>query len=75
VRSEPRDNIIVSGLIEMARGLGIGVIAEGIETLEDAEFLRRQGCDEGQGYWFGPPVPPAIFEELYIGSASAAHSA
>lgn len=75
VRSEPRDNIIVSGLIEMARGLGIGVIAEGIETLEDAEFLRRQGCDEGQGYWFGPPVPPAIFEELYIGSASSAHSA
>lgn len=75
VRSEPRDRVIVSGIIDMARHLGIGVIAEGVESREDAEFLRRLGCDEGQGYWFGKPVPPAIFEELYMPGRASAHSA
>lgn len=69
VRSAPRERIIVTTLIDMARRLGISVIAEGVETAEDAAFLREQGCEEGQGYWFGPPVPPALFEELYFANA------
>ena len=67
MRSSERDRVIVTGLVEMARRLGIGVIAEGVEDADDAEFLRSYGCDEGQGYWFGEPVPATIFEELYLG--------
>lgn len=71
MRSSERDRIIVTGVVELAQRLGIGVIAEGIEDEADADFLRSYGCDEGQGYWFGEPVPPAIFEELYLGKRLA----
>ena len=71
MRSSERDRVIVTGLVEMARRLGIGVIAEGVEDEGDAAFLRSYGCDEGQGYWFGEPVPAAIFEELYLGKRMA----
>lgn len=66
MQTSPKERIIVTGLIAMARELGIGVVAEGIEEQADADFLRAQGADKGQGYLFGRPVPAALFEELYI---------
>lgn len=75
VRSSPRDRVIVVGLIEMARHLDIGVVAEGVESAEDAEFLRAQGCDEAQGYYFGEPAPPAIFADRYLGTTPYASRA
>jgi hypothetical protein len=45
---------------------GNRVIAEGIELIEDAEFLRENGCDEGQGHYFGKAVPPAVFAEQQL---------
>ncbi|MBL9069444.1 MAG: EAL domain-containing protein [Sphingopyxis sp.] len=65
-RGSGRDRVIVTSLIDMARQLGIGVIAEGIELIEDAEFLRENGCDEGQGHYFGKAVPPAVFAEQQL---------
>lgn len=50
---------IVSSIIGMAHGLGLKVVAEGIETKQTIEFLREQGCDFGQGYFLGRPVPAA----------------
>jgi EAL domain-containing protein (putative c-di-GMP-specific phosphodiesterase class I) len=51
------DRSIVEAVIALAHGLGIGVVAEGIETDPQAELLRELGCDLGQGYLFSRPVP------------------
>jgi EAL domain-containing protein (putative c-di-GMP-specific phosphodiesterase class I) len=56
---EVADRSIVDAVIAMAHGLGIGVVAEGIETAGQAARLRELGCDLGQGYLFSRPVPAA----------------
>jgi diguanylate cyclase (GGDEF)-like protein len=53
------DRSIVDAVIALAHGLGIGVVAEGIETQSQADRLRDLGCDYGQGYLFSRPVPAA----------------
>lgn len=61
---------ITQSIITLGHGLGMKVIAEGIETLEQAELLKNQSCDEGQGYYFSKPlsVPDAVqFLEKSIG--------
>jgi len=51
------DTAIVKAIIALARALNITVIAEGIETIEQKEFLKQNGCDEGQGFYYSHPVP------------------
>jgi diguanylate cyclase (GGDEF)-like protein/PAS domain S-box-containing protein len=55
------DAAITKAIIHLAHGLKLKVVAEGVETMEQAEYLRAQGCDEMQGFLFSPPVPPAEF--------------
>jgi len=45
----------------MAQALGIRTLAEGVETAEQLAFLREQGCDEAQGYFFSQPLPAQAF--------------
>ncbi len=52
---------LTSAIVDMAHSLGLGVIAEGVENREQAEFLRQRGCDELQGHLFSPALPPAEF--------------
>jgi diguanylate cyclase (GGDEF)-like protein len=52
------DASIVSAIVGLAHGLGIEVVAEGIETPEQLAVVRALGCDRGQGYLFSAPVPP-----------------
>lgn len=61
-----RGNVaVIDAILALGRGLGLRVVAEGIETLEQATFLNARGCDEGQGYLFGHPSPPeALLPEL-----------
>ncbi|WP_286785908.1 MULTISPECIES: phosphodiesterase DibA [Pseudomonas] len=54
---ESEDMAITRAVIALAGSLGLKVLAEGIETPEQAAFLLEHRCDLGQGYWFGRPVP------------------
>jgi EAL domain-containing protein (putative c-di-GMP-specific phosphodiesterase class I) len=53
----PSDRAIVSAIIDMARGLRLRVVAEGVETAAELAFLRDAGCDEVQGFLLGRPAP------------------
>jgi EAL domain-containing protein (putative c-di-GMP-specific phosphodiesterase class I) len=55
---------IVQAVISLAHGLGIGVVAEGIETAAQLARLRTLDCDRGQGFYFARPMPAADVEPL-----------
>ncbi len=60
------DAAIVDTIISMASHLGMSVIAEGVETQEQLDFLSKSGCDAYQGYYFSKPVPVKEFEALVM---------
>lgn len=64
ITSNSGDAAIVSAVIGMGKSLKHSVIAEGVETSEQYAYLRDQLCDEGQGYYFGYPVPADNFASL-----------
>ena len=64
INQGPRDNAIVNAIIAMGESLGYRVVAEGIETEAQKEYLRSRGCEFGQGYLFSRPVPAAQVESL-----------
>ncbi len=60
------DSRLASALIAMAHRLEVGIVAEGVETAEQAMFLKDHGCDECQGYYLGRPMPEARFEAVLV---------
>ncbi|WP_159695708.1 bifunctional diguanylate cyclase/phosphodiesterase [Massilia sp. 9I] len=62
IPDDPSDCAIAGTIVSMAQQLGLRVIAEGVETLEQLAFLRESGCDEVQGYLYSKPLPAADFE-------------
>ncbi len=64
ISTEDEDRAIVAAIISMSRSLGLKTIAEGVEMVEQLEFLREQGCDEAQGYYFSKPLPVAQMDAL-----------
>ncbi|WMJ90646.1 bifunctional diguanylate cyclase/phosphodiesterase [Anaerocolumna sp. MB42-C2] len=59
-----KDKIVIANIINLAKGLGLKVISEGVETLDQARFLKENHCDMVQGYFFYKPMPMEELEKL-----------
>lgn len=69
------DAAIVGSTIGLSKQLGLTVVAEGIENRATADFLVSMGCEEGQGYFFGRPMPAEAFEKQFLAAELEAVSA
>lgn len=66
ITSDPDDAVIVETIIAMARHLGLSLVAEGVETAEQLQFLKTKGCKGYQGYFFSKPLPKEEFAEQFL---------
>jgi diguanylate cyclase (GGDEF)-like protein len=73
LRAGSDDAAIVDSTIRLSKQLGLSVIAEGIENRATAELLASMGCEEGQGYYFGRPMPAAEFEQKFLLNIAITH--
>ncbi len=71
IPDDPSDMMIVKTIIGLAHNLGMELVAEGVETQEQLDYLRENGCEECQGYFFSRPVPAVECERFFSGSATA----
>ena len=60
---DPNDRVIVRTIIAMAKNMELDVLAEGVETQEQKQYLLENGCEKFQGYYFARPLPIAAFEQ------------
>ncbi len=65
VHDDPKDAALVDTIIRMAENLELNVIAEGVETEQQFQFLKDKKCNQAQGYYFNRPLPPEEIERLY----------
>jgi diguanylate cyclase (GGDEF)-like protein len=63
-RQRAHEGVIAQAIIQLGHALNLKVIAEGVETEPQLQFLRRYGCDEVQGFFFGEPLPPEGYGRL-----------
>ena len=75
IGSDPDDAAIAGAVIALAHTLKLEVVAEGVETRGQLEFLVTSGCDRMQGYLFSPPVPAESCEELLAAPSRAGEPA
>ncbi|WP_432405862.1 sensor domain-containing protein [Wukongibacter sp. M2B1] len=64
INIDSNNTAIVSTIIAIARKLKLNVVAEGVETREQLDYLNMENCDMVQGYFYSPPVPPDLFEDI-----------
>jgi diguanylate cyclase (GGDEF)-like protein len=75
ITADAEDAAIVRAVIGLGHNLGLTIVAEGVETLEQLLFLRAEGCDGIQGFLMSPAIPAAAFAELIRGGAAAGGTA
>ncbi|MDB5960162.1 MAG: diguanylate cyclase, partial [Massilia sp.] len=66
IARDSNDAAIVASIINLAHNLKLSVIAEGVETAAQLEYLQRHGCDQMQGYYFSKPLPAEQFKNLVL---------
>jgi EAL domain-containing protein (putative c-di-GMP-specific phosphodiesterase class I) len=71
VESNTQSATIVRAIIGLCRGLGVPVLAEGVERQAQHDFLTEEACDEVQGYLFGRPQPIAVYQAIINGEDSS----
>jgi len=64
--SDKRDSAIIKTIVHLARNLNLEVVAEGVETKEQAEFLKNVQCQKAQGYFFSKPLAPELIENRFL---------
>jgi EAL domain-containing protein (putative c-di-GMP-specific phosphodiesterase class I) len=64
IPADTQEKALARAIIGMGRTLSLTVVAEGVETREQAEFLRENACQEVQGFYFNRPMPAAQFEHM-----------
>lgn len=69
LEDDPDDAAIIAAVANLGQNLGIGTVAEGIETIAQAQFIAAQGCDCGQGYLFGHPAPATQVPQILAARA------
>jgi EAL domain-containing protein (putative c-di-GMP-specific phosphodiesterase class I) len=69
---DPEDAAITRAIIAMARSLRMEIVAEGIETQEQHDFLRAHGCDKSQGYLYGRPCTAAQIGQMLARTGAGA---
>ena len=62
----PEDSTIIAAIVSLARAIGLRIVAEGVETQEQHDWLREAGIDVLQGFFYGRALPPALFEQDYF---------
>ena len=70
IAAEPENWELADAVITMGKNLSLTVVAQGVETGEQVQFLRAHACDELQGFYLNRPLPPEEFEELLLASAN-----
>ena len=66
IPADPGDSALTRAIIAMGHSLGLHVVAEGVERRDQLDFLRAEGCDEYQGYYFAKPLPEAAVTALLL---------
>jgi EAL domain-containing protein (putative c-di-GMP-specific phosphodiesterase class I) len=62
--TDANEGVLAQAIISLGHNLGLRVVAEGVETDAQLRFLRKHGCDEVQGFFYGEPVEPAAHAAL-----------
>ena len=65
------DKELTEAIIAMGKSLSLTVVAQGVETKEQVDFLRRHACDELQGFYFNRPLPASAFADVLRAQPSA----
>ncbi len=63
---DDRRKALIKAIVSVARALDMELVGEGVETQEQVDMLLQMGCNVGQGYYYGKPIPQDVFESLYV---------